>query len=82
MYSYGLREDFIVSLELNTSEKVIFCTGNTSATYKISDISLEYDVIINKPYATTIGELYTNMLIPYTKVTPIHYQTLSKKGIT
>ena len=73
----------IVRLELNFSEKVILCTGDISATYKVSDISLEYDAIFDEPYATTIGEMYTGTTsIPYTKVTLIHYQTLSKKDTT
>ena len=82
MYPYGLKEDFIVRLELNSSE-IILCTGDTSATYKLSDISLEYDAIFDEPYDTTIGEIYTGTTsIPYTKVTSIHYQTLSKKDTT
>ena len=75
----------LVRLELNSSEKVILCTGDTNATYKLSDISLEYDAVFDESYATTIGELYgeTNgTSIPYTKVTSIHYQTLSKKDTT
>ena len=73
----------IVRLELNSSEKVILCTGDTSATYKLSDISVEYDAIFDKLYATMIGEMCTGtMSIPYTKVTLIHYQTLSKKDTT
>ena len=31
VYPYGLKEDLIVRLELNSSEKVILCTGDTSA---------------------------------------------------
>ena len=73
----------IVRLELNSSEKVILCTGDTNATYKLSDISLEYDAIFDEPYATSIGEMYTGTTsILYTKVTSIHYQTLSKKDTT
>ena len=83
LYSYGLKEDLIVRLELNSAEKVILYTGDTNATYKLSDISLEYDGILNEPYATTIGEMYTGTTsILYTKVTSIHYQTLSKKDTT
>ena len=83
VYPHGLKEDLIVRLELNSSEKVILCTGDTNATYKLSDISLEYDAIFDEPYATTIGEMYTGTTsIPYTKVTSIHYQTLSKKDTT
>ena len=80
VYPYGLKERLIVRLELNLSEKVILCTGDTNATYKLSDISLEYDAIFDEPYATTIGEMYnSSMSIPYTKVELIHYHTLSKK---
>ena len=71
--------------ELNSAEKLVLCTEDTSATYKLSDISLEYDAIFNKPYAAIIGEMYggTNgTSIPYTKVTSTHYQTLSKKDTT
>ena len=55
VYPYGLKEDLIVTLELNVSEKVILCTGNTSAAYKLSDILLEFDAIFDEPYATSIG---------------------------
>ena len=83
VYLYDLKEDLIVRLELNSLEKVTLCTGDTSATYKLSDILLEYDAIFDEPYATTIGEMYTRTTsIPYTKVTSIHYQTLSKKSTT
>ena len=80
VYPYGLKEDSIVRLELNSSERVILCTVDTSATYKLSDISLEYDEIFDGPHATIIGEMYTGKTsILYTKVASIHYQTLSKK---
>ena len=73
----------IVRIELNSSEKVILSAGDTSATYELSDVLLEYDAIFAKPYATTIGEMYTGTTsVPYTKVTSIHYHTSSKKDIT
>ena len=54
-----------------------------AATYRLSNISLEYDAIFDIIYATTIGELYAGTaLTPYTKVTSIHYQTLFKKDTT
>ena len=72
VYPYGFKEDLIVRLELNSSEKVILCTGDTNATYKLSDISLEYDAIFDEPYATVINEMYTGTKsIPYSKVTSI-----------
>ena len=79
VYPDGLKERLIVRLELNSSEKVILRNGDTSATYKLSDISLEYDTIFDEPYATTIGEMYAGTSIPYVKVTSVHYQTLKKK---
>ena len=83
LYPYDLKKDLIVRLKLNSSEKVILCTGDNSGTYKSSDISLEYDAIFDEPYATTIGEMYTGTTsISYTNVTSIHYQTLSKKDTT
>ena len=82
MYPYRLKEDLIVRLELNSPEKVILCTGDTSATCRLSDISLEYDAIFDEPYATTIGEMYGGTSITYTNVTSIHYQALSKKNTT
>ena len=83
MYPYGLEEDFIVKLELNSSKKVILCTGDTSATYKLSDFSFEYDANFVEPHATSIGEMDTRTTsTTYTKVTSIHYQTLSKNDTT
>ena len=71
VYPYELnKEDLFVRLELNSVEKAILCAGDTNATYKLSDISLEYDVISNEPYATIIGEMYdgeNGTSIPYTK---------------
>ena len=83
MYPYGLKEDLLIKLELNSSEKAILCTGDTAAMHMLSDICLEYDAIFDEYYATTIGELHTGTtFIPYTKVTSIDYQTQSKKGTT
>ena len=74
VYPYGLKEDVIVRLELNSSEKVILCTGVTSATHKLSDLSPEYDAIFDKRYARAISEMYTETTsIPCTEVTLILY---------
>ena len=68
-----------VRLELNSLEKVILCTGDASARYKLSDISLEYDAIFDKPYATSIGEMYTGTTsVPYTKLTLSREDTIWK----
>ena len=42
---YVIKEDLIVGSELNSSGKVILRSGDTVATYKLVDISLEYGVI-------------------------------------
>ena len=79
-YPYGLREDLIARLELNSAEKIQLASGDTAATYKISDIALEYDAIFDLDYATMFENLYKETSIPYTKVTAVHYQALSKKN--
>ena len=80
VYSYGLKKGLIVGLELNSPGRVILCTGDTSATYKLSDILLEYDSIFDEAYATAIGEMFNGTTsIPYTKVELIYYHTLKKK---
>ena len=74
VYPYGLKEDLIVRLELNSPGKVILCTGDTSATYKLSDILLKHDAIFDESYATAIGEMYNGTKsILYTKVELIYY---------
>ena len=41
------------------------CSADTAPTYKLSDITLEYDAIFSKRYAAAIGELYPGaMFIP------------------
>ena len=82
LYPYGL-EDLIVRLELNSPEKMILCSEDSAATYKLSDISLEYDATFDDSYAATIGELYAGSTsIPYTQVKSVYYQTLSKTDTT
>ena len=67
---------------MNSTEKIILCSGDTTATYKLADISVEYDAIFDERYATTIDELYAGTgSIPYTKVISIHYQILSKNTL-
>ena len=85
VYPYSLNEDLIARLELNSATKAILCTGDANITYKLSDISLEYDAIFDEPYATAIGQIYggTNgTSILYTKVESMFYHTQSKKDTT
>ena len=48
VYPYEFKEDLIVRLDLNSSEKVDFCSGDSAVTYKLSDVSLEYDAIFDE----------------------------------
>ena len=50
VYPYVLTEDLIVCLELHSSKKVILCSRDNAATYKLSDISLEYDTVFDEHY--------------------------------
>ena len=59
IYPYGLKERLFIRIELNSVKNVLLCTRGTNATYKLSDISLEYDAILDGSYATAIGEMYT-----------------------
>ena len=79
-YPYRLLEDLIARLELNSAKKILLASGDTAATYKISDIALEYDAIFDLEYATMFENLYRETSIPYTKITAVHHQTLSKKS--
>ena len=83
VYPYGLEQRLFIRIELNSAKNVLLWTGDTNETYKLSDIYLEDDVILDGPYATAIGEIYTEKTsIYYTKITSIHHQTLSKKDTT
>ena len=62
---------------------VILCGRDTAATYKLSDISLEYDAKFGQCYAIMTGKLYAaTMLILHTKALSIYHQILCKKDTT
>ena len=70
----------IVRLDLNSVKNVLLYTKDTNGTYKILDISLEYDIILDDPYATSMDEMYIEtMPISHIKVTSIHYESLKKR---
>ena len=79
VYQYDLKERLFIRIELNSAKNVLLCTGDINATYKLSDISLEHDVILDRSYAIGIGEMYVKTSTPYTKVTSIYYESLKKK---
>ena len=66
-------------MELSKPEKVILCSDNTAAAYTISDIALEYDAIIDTQYTEKVSIAQENSSYPYTRVTRLSYQILSKK---
>ena len=83
VFPYELRENLIVRLELNSAGKITLATGDTSVIYKVLDIALEYDAIFGEPYTRMMNKICSGITsIPYTKITLIQYQTLSKKDTT
>ena len=76
---YYLHEDLIVTIKLNKSEKVMLCSDDAAANYTISDIALEYDGIIDAQYTEKVSRAQQNSSYPYTRVTRLSYQQLSKK---
>ena len=73
-------DNLIVRLEINYSEKLVLCSSDTAATYKLSDISVDYVGKFDESYAAMIGELYAGTTpIPYSQVKSIHCQALLKK---
>ena len=47
MYPNGQGENLSVHLEINATGSAIKRIGNTTETYKMSDITLEYDAIFD-----------------------------------
>ena len=58
VYPYRVKESLVIRIELNSAENVLFCTRDTKAISKISDIFLEYDAIFDDSYLISIGEMY------------------------
>ena len=79
---YALKEDIYITIQLNSPEKVLLASGDVNAKYKISDITLEYDVIIDETYAQIIADSYTNTSLPYTRISNVSYISKSKKDST
>ena len=77
---YYLHKDLVVTIELNKPEKVMLCSGDTAATYTISDVALEYDAITDARYTKKVSVAQQNSSYQYTMVTHLSYQILGKKG--
>ena len=54
LFSYKLKEDLITRLELNSHEKMILFSRDTTATSKLLDTSLEADTILNQCYTRKV----------------------------
>ena len=67
-------------IRLAPASKVLLVTGDPDATYKLTDICLEFDKIIDMELASSIRQNYeVGYHIPFDKQTRIHYDRLSKK---
>ena len=77
---YYLHENLIVTIKLNKPKKLMLCPNNAATTYKISDVALEYDSIIDAAYMKKVSKNYGNLSYPSTRVTRLSYQILRKKG--
>ena len=88
IYLEGLKEDLSVTIQYNSPNKVMLVTGDANATYTISDIALECDIITDNIYAQTISNIYNNpnpkykFEIPYTFITHDKHEVLNKKDST
>ena len=76
---YCLRKVLVVTIELNKPEKVMLCSGDTAATYTISDIALENDAIFDTGYTAKVSVAQQNSSYLYTRVTILSYLKPSEK---
>ena len=63
-YQAGLRNRLSYELKLNDYSRVIN-SSNTDARYKITDISLEYDIVTQPELARSIRSEYDKMVLSY-----------------
>ena len=66
-YQVGLRNRLSYELKFNDYNRVIN-SSKTNATYKITDISLEYDIVTQSELATFIKAEYNKMVLLYDRV--------------
>ena len=66
-YPVGLRNRLSYELKFNDYNRVIN-SSNTNATYKITDISLEYDIVTQPELARSIRSEYDKMVLLYDRV--------------
>ena len=66
-YQAGLRNRLSYELKFNDYNRVIN-SSKTDATYKITDISLEYDIVTQPDLARSIRSEYDKMVLLYDRV--------------
>ena len=66
-YQVGLRNSLSYELKFNDYNRVIN-SSKTDATYKITDISLEYDIVTQPELARSIRSEYDKMVLLYDRV--------------
>ena len=78
----GIDNEINIHIVLASASKVLLATGDPDASYKITNICLEFDKIIDMNLASSIRESYDDGYnIPFDKVTRVRYDKLSKKEI-
>ena len=75
---FYLDEKLFVTIKLNKSGKIMH-TSDDAATYKITDLALEYDVIIDSDYTEKVSAAQANSSYPYTRITRLSYDIKDKK---
>ena len=79
-HPFSLAVDMVVRITLAPASKVLLATGEPDATYKLTDICLEFDKIIDMELASSIRQNYeVGYDIPFDTRIRIHYERLSKK---
>ena len=66
-YQAGLRNRLSYGLKFNNYNQVVN-SPKTDATYKITDISLEYDIVTQPELARSIRSEYDKMVLLYDRV--------------
>ena len=68
-YQAGLGNNLCYEITFNNYNRVINSTGAApDATYKITDISLEYEIVTQPNLARSIKDEYDNMVLYYDRV--------------
>ena len=66
-YQVGLRNRLCYEIKLNDYNRVIN-SSKTDATYKVIDISLEYDIVTQSGLARDISNKYQSMVLLYDRI--------------